>query len=327
MYNCFTTYEENYKGAQLKDVKVPTRNIQSPPPYKLLDFRVHSLFGISAGLLLNSKWIEAYSQWGFDILTYKTVRTQYHKSYPPPNCIPVNTNGSIVPIDYSETMLSSFGIPSQVPKEWQRDVQKAKQCLSEGQVLTVSVVGSSIDDFVKCAQMAKDAGADIVELNFSCPNINITQGNLYTNYRLSAKVSKAVKKVVQMPVFVKIGHYKEEKGLRRFLHTNAPYIDGVVSMNSLKINGLSLFRDGRDSGGMSGKGIKGISLSQARLMVVLKKEKKYDFCIVGVGGALCPEDIVEYMDAGVDAVQSCTGAMLYPQLAYSFHTYKKNAKK
>jgi len=65
------------------------------------------------------------------------------------------------------TMVNSYGMPSSAPVDWEEDVAKAKRALRPGQMLIVSVVGTSAeggtqkalaDDFASCAEMAFEAG-------------------------------------------------------------------------------------------------------------------------------------------------------------------------
>src|SRR5258706_12511947 len=53
-----------------------------PTPLKeFLGLKVRSRLGIAAGILLNSKWVAAYAGLGFDVLTYKTVRSSHRPCY------------------------------------------------------------------------------------------------------------------------------------------------------------------------------------------------------------------------------------------------------
>src|SRR5919198_819403 len=61
------------------------RRVPSGPGGKLLDHHLNSPIGVAAGPLLNSKWIEAYSRVGFDVLTYKTVRSMAMPAHGLPN--------------------------------------------------------------------------------------------------------------------------------------------------------------------------------------------------------------------------------------------------
>lgn len=50
------------------------------------------------------------------------------------------------------------------------------------------------EDFVKAAVLAKKAGADIIEANYSCPNvIGDRVGELFHNPESAAHVSKFIK--------------------------------------------------------------------------------------------------------------------------------------
>src|SRR4249920_572800 len=78
-YDINKSYEWNYRyGPLFKGPYPPERKIQKQ--FKLLDFELNSPLGIAAGPLLNSKWIRVYSKLGFDILSYKTVRTRKRPS-------------------------------------------------------------------------------------------------------------------------------------------------------------------------------------------------------------------------------------------------------
>lgn len=53
----------------------------------------------------------------------------------------------------------------------------------------------------------------------------------------------------------------------------------------------------------------------------IRKVKKYTFEIVGVGGVMTPNDYLEYRKAGADLVQSATGSMWNPYLAYEISKF------
>src|SRR5665213_3188471 len=66
----------------------------TPPPigdpqYSFLGHKVYEPFGIPAGPLLNSRFVNAALDMGFDIPVYKTVRTRKYASHPSPNVLTV----------------------------------------------------------------------------------------------------------------------------------------------------------------------------------------------------------------------------------------------
>lgn len=97
-------------------------------------------FGIPAGPLLNSRFTTAAFRMGFDLATYKTVRSRAWGCNPFPNVLavhPKSADGSLTPgsaeldegvladTDYEQpiSISNSFGVPSQSPDVWQPDMR------------------------------------------------------------------------------------------------------------------------------------------------------------------------------------------------------------
>lgn len=221
--------------------------------------------GLSASVLAaNAKWIEFYARRGFDVLTYKTVRSTFHEAHPWPNWVflcnsqPVVNTDSLTFTGYpnywpddvtTASMANSFGIASFAPDWWMEDVRRARNVVREGhQVLIVSIVASRsqtkrdlIDDFVRTALLAKKAGADIIEANFSCPNTpdDRVVGELYKSIETAAAVSRSLKSALgKTPLFVKIG-YLPEAELALFVEHNKEHIDGIVAINTISASILN----------------------------------------------------------------------------------------
>jgi dihydroorotate dehydrogenase (NAD+) catalytic subunit len=94
---------------------------------------------------------------------------------------------------------NSFGMPSRDREFLKEDIPRANSLLREGQVMIVSVVGTPssstcgssptttpqdsytefVRDFVDTALFAKNCGAQIIEANFSCPNVATGEGSIF----------------------------------------------------------------------------------------------------------------------------------------------------
>jgi dihydroorotate dehydrogenase len=228
------------------------------------------------------------------------------------------------------SITNSFGMPSRAPEIWQEDIQRAKKGLGAGQVLIASAVGTPGEkdlaaDYAKGAAMAAEAGSDIVEINLSCPNVVTGEGSVYTDPKFSSEISKAVKKVIgTKPLIIKIGYISDPDRLAKVVAANAPYVDAISGINTLSFevvneaNGPALPGKGRLRSGVCGAAIRECAMAQAARVVDLKRKEKYDFATIGVGGVMTTEHIRAYMDLGVDAVMSATGAMWDPLLAYKY---------
>lgn len=342
-YDIHRSYEANYQEGPFIQEKAPARKIVKKE--RFLGFEVNSRLGVPAGPLLNSRWIQAYAELGFDLPVYKTVRTQATPSHPDPNCMFLKLSGQIQESDFGKRLVAtmnpprhveeisitnSFGMPSRDPQIWQADVQKAKAGLGEGQVLIVSAVGTPgkqdlAADYARAAALAAEAGADVVEINLSCPNVVTGEGSVYTDPEFSSQISTRVKQAIgAVPLIIKIGYIADRSRLQKVVAANAPFVDAISGINTLSFEVVNeageaaLPGKGRLRSGVCGSAIRECALSQAARIVDLKRKERYDFAVIGVGGVMTVEHIQAFFKAGVDSVMSATGAMWDPLLAYKY---------
>ncbi len=338
-YNIQETYEWNYaRGPQFASAPPPRTD---GPLKEFLGLPVRSKIGIAAGLLLNSKWVEGYAQRDFDILTYKTVRSAPRPCYPPPNWVFVedNSGGADEPVYVTETIpanpaeISSavcFGMPSMAPEIWREDVRRTKSLIQPGQILIVSVVATPSDqptaaaigeDFARCARWAVEAGADVIEANFSCPNVCSAEGTIYLDVALSKQIAAAVRQAIgSRPLLLKIGHFQDAAKFRSFLRAMHGLANGVTL-----VNGMSrpvLRRDGRPAfgprfvkAGVLGRAIHEPSVESVRQAARIVNDERLDLTIAAVGGVSTVESAKEFFDAGGDAVLLGSSPMYLPEIA------------
>lgn len=318
----------------LSEVSVPAM----PGIWNCLGRRVNSCLGIPAGPLLNADWLLHYSRLGFDILTYKTVRTHARDCYPLPNLIPVETDALK---DSHQTVRSagmmqddwavSFGMPSVSPAEWKTDVRKAKEGLAEGQLLIVSVVGEAqsssdetqerllnelADDYATCAAWAVESGADVIEANFSCPNVCSADGQLYQQPGQATVVAERIRRAIgDVPLVLKIGYYNDTDAVAEFLDAVSPYADGLCMTNSIAAKVLEKPQTPLFEGqprGICGRAIHPASVRQVEIFCELIKQKGFTIEVSAVGGVFDAEDVQRYLNVGASTVGMATSAMRDP---------------
>ena len=345
IYDIRKSYDENYQFGPFFSGIAP-KQISPIQRTSFLGKIVSSRLGIPAGPLLNSKWIGFYAQMGFDILTYKTVRSHYHPSYPNPNCLYVPyhksfdlddlTHPLIGTLAYNPSSLSdititnSFGMPSQAPEVWMEDVGKALNLLSDGQVIVVSVVGTQKDDsdlasdFVRTAKLAQEAGADFIEVNFSCPNVKGKEGQLYQNPDASGAILKRLRIELGSGVslIMKVGFIENPAQIASLVEQTSPFLDAISAINTVTGQIINpegrpaLPGQGRERAGLCGGGVKPLSLRTIQSLKKAIKNQGKPLALIGVGGFNTVEDYPDFRDAGADFVMSATGAMWDPFLAY-----------
>jgi dihydroorotate dehydrogenase len=328
-YDIHRTYRWNYDHApDPVSVDVPPVN----GDYTFCGRRVSSPLGIPAGPLLNGRWVLYYAALGFDVLTYKTVRSAARECYALPNLQPVTTENLAggepevsTTADMNGSWAVSFGMPSMTPDEWRADVEWTRKTLAPEKILVVSVVGSvqpdwTIDDlandYAKCAGWAVDSGADCIETNFSCPNVSTCDGQLFQQPEQAAMIAQRVRdEIGAIPYFAKIGHMTDPDAASQLLDSLAPYVDALAMTNSVatKIrqpNGALLF-DGQPRG-ICGEATRSASVAQTRLFANLIADKQMPMGLIGVGGASTADHVREYLDAGAEGVHLATSVMVDP---------------
>lgn len=184
-------------------------------------------------------------------------------------------------------------------------------------VVIVSIMGdSSEESWSQLARAVASAGADAVELNFSCPHGMPEMGvgaAVGQNPEIIQRITSWVKGSVTLPVIVKLT--PNVTSIEQAAEAGAQGgADGFAAINTVEclsgidletfeplpsVNGMSTY------GGLSGKAVKPIGLR-----AVAQIARSQNLPIMGVGGISNWRDALEYMAVGASSVQVCTEVML-----------------
>jgi len=330
-YDPRQTYDWNYTHAP---APVPHDEPPVPGSWDFCGLPVQSPLGIAAGPLLNGKWILYYAALGFDVLTYKTVRSRHRDCYALPNLQPVETGrlrGGDAPLGTAEEMRGSwavsFGMPSKSPDVWRADIEATRRALPKHKLLSVSVVATPephwtvddlAEDFARCARWAVESGADAVEANFSCPNVASADAQLYQQPATAGHVAARLRAAVgAKPLLIKIGHVTEEAEAAALAEAVSAHADALVMVNCISAPVVDaqkrpLFEGQRR--GIAGDAISESALDQVRLFAHVIRQRDLKLRLVGVGGIATAAHVRAHLDAGASGVQLATAAMLDPQV-------------
>jgi dihydroorotate dehydrogenase (NAD+) catalytic subunit len=329
-YNPTQSYQSNYDHAPVMPpvVEVPA----SPGRWTFCGRPIPSPLGIPAGPLLNGRWILHYAALGFDVLTYKTVRSRARECYPEPNLQPVTIDrldGPATDLATQPAMTGnwavSFGMPSQPPAVWRADIEWTRSQLPSEKLLCVSVVATPESqwtlsdlaaDFAQCARWAVEAGADAVEANLSCPNVSTRDGQLYQHPEAARVIAQSLRDAVgAVPLILKIGHVAAESDIETIVTTIGPIVDAFSMTNCIAAtvrqpDGTALF--GGQPRGIAGDAIRAASVAQVRRFADVLRRHGLPTKLIGVGGIFIAAHVAEYLAAGAESVQLATAAMLDP---------------
>lgn len=186
-------------------------------------------------------------------------------------------------------------------------------------VIIASIMGQNEEEWTYLAGKMEEAGADIIECNFSCPHMS-TEGlgsDVGSNPELVRRYTEAVRKGSKLPVLAKMTPNITHMEVPALAAVNAG-ADGIAAINTVKsvmnIN-LDTFISGPDVmgtstvGGYSGNAVKPIAL---RFIHDLKKHRDLKTVPVsGMGGIETWKDAAEFLSLGCETVQVTTAVMLY----------------
>jgi dihydroorotate dehydrogenase len=331
IYDIEKSYAENAAEGPFFNGTFPKR-IQPEKGHDFLGHSVSSLIGIPSGPLLNSKWIALAGKLGFDILTYKTIRSEAHPGHRLPNVKFIDQNGNQLdaPNTFDQlTITNSFGMPSKSPDFLLQDIESAKRSLSKGQVMIVSIVGtpnrgiSFADDFVRAALLAREAGAPLIEANFSCPNVDKADGILYQSPETVHEYTRLIATAIHpIPLILKVGVFESRHQMKSVLLAAARGgAKAICGINSVSMEIHPPLDAGRKTSGICGGAIRPIAIAFIRDAAMTIEENKLGLVLMGCGGIMRPSHCNEFFEAGARVAMSATGMMWDPYLAMRYHAH------
>lgn len=337
IYDIRKTYLENATQGPFFTGEIPKFDPLANP-IDFLGYKLNSPLGVPAGPLLNSKWISLAAELGFDLPTYKTIRSFPYPGHSLPNIVFIEkiSKEKARQIDCSVdaatvSITNSFGMPSMSPEFLMQDIEKANASLKNGQVMIVSIVGSQnrgisfLDDFIRSAQLARAAGAKIIEANFSCPNVDKEEGSLYTSsetvYEYVKKIATAIRPI---PLLIKVGTFSTREQMRNvFIAAAKAGCSGICGINSVSMEvvdakGNPALGPSRGTSGVCGSAIRDDAIRFMKEATTIKRAEKLDLALLGCGGIMSPEHFTSMLDAGAQIAMSATGMMWDPLLAIRY---------
>ncbi|WP_430743138.1 dihydroorotate dehydrogenase [Bacillus atrophaeus] len=177
--------------------------------------------------------------------------------------------------------------------------------------IIANVAGSQVEDYVEVAeQISKAPNVNALELNISCPNVKTGGIAFGTNPAMAAELTKAVKKVSQVPVYVKLSPNVANIAEIAVAIEEAG-ADGLTMINTLIGMRLDL-KTGQPilankTGGLSGPAVKPVAIR-----MVYDVSQAVNIPIIGMGGVQTAEDAFEFLLAGASAVAVGTANFVNP---------------
>lgn len=201
----------------------------------------------------------------------------------------------------TEGLINSVGLQNPgVDKVISEELEKLKKVFNKKSIANVG--GFSIEEYVYTAKKLDEQDCiGLLEINVSCPNVHNGGMSFGTDPKNVYEVTKAVKKVTDKPVFVKLTpNVTDITETAKAAESGGA--DGVALINTLLGMRINLKNKKPVIANIKG-GFSGRAVFPVALRMVYDVYNVVKIPIIGIGGVATAENVIEMMLAGATAVE------------------------
>jgi len=180
-------------------------------------------------------------------------------------------------------------------------------------IIIANIAGSTISDYIKMAEKVSLSGTDMIELNISCPNVK--EGGLAFGAKPESiqNITNQVKNHIigDIPLIVKLSPNVTSIAdcAKAAENGGADCISLINTIGGMAVD-IKSRRPvlGNIIGGLSGPCVKPVALK-----MVYESSKVVTIPVIGMGGIMTAEDVVEFLLCGASAVMVGTANLSNPK--------------
>ncbi len=198
-------------------------------------------------------------------------------------------------------MINAVGLQNPgVEKVIAEELPKLKKVFHKKVMANVS--GFSVEDYAyTCERLDAEEQVGWLEVNISCPNVHGGGMSFGTEPKAAAEVTRAVKKVTDKPVIMKLSpNVTDITAIARACEDAGA--DGLSLINTLQGMRIDL-RTRRPVIANTMGGVSGPAIFPVALRMVWQVCRAVKIPVIGMGGISSAEDVLEMMMAGATAVE------------------------
>ena len=168
--------------------------------------------------------------------------------------------------------------------------------------IIANISGFSIEEYEYCVKRLKGINnVGIIEVNISCPNVHDGGMSFGTSADMAAKVTKAVVKAADKPVYIKLSpNVTDIASIAKACEDAGA--SGICAINTLLGMRIDIKKRKPVLANITG-GLSGPAIFPIALRMVYQIYEAINIPIIGIGGISSAKDVLEMMMAGATAVQ------------------------
>ena len=180
--------------------------------------------------------------------------------------------------------------------------------------IIANISGFSIEEYTAQAERLCEArGADLIEVNVSCPNVRHGGMAFGADPRMLEQITRAVVERSTVPVIVKLSpNVTDVAAMARVVEQSGAAAVSLVNTFLAMVSDVETRRPvlGNTTGGLSGPAIRPIAVRMVRDVF-----GAVSIPIIGMGGIMTARDALEFIIAGASAVAVGTANFVNPSAA------------
>ena len=229
---------------------------------------------------------------GAGALITKSISLKPRPGYPGPTTIEIAPG----------TWINAMGLPNPGLDEFLEEFPLTKLNVP----VIPNLVADSAEEFAQLAAAVAEAGAQIAEINLSCPHPKAAYGGSLTAQDPQAAAAVVVATAEHLPVIAKLTPNVADIGTVAVAcaQAGAAAVSAINTLAALDVD-PELERPllGNGFGGLSGVAIRPIGLRKVLEIVQALNHAGFDTPVIGMGGISNAEDVVRYLLCGAHSVQ------------------------
>jgi len=278
-----------------------------------IEFRNPIIIGAGTPTLDARNMIKCIKAGASAVVTKTVTYSKIHQLQPRPRFHIIHPN-AILTNEYFSLYSVELMAPYP-PDRWVKELKIVKEVAKEEKAIIIaSIAGETEEEWKKLAHMAENAGADMIELNISCPHVEPSEkalmGKVAGSDPSAAKgLVKLVKECVSIPIIAKL----TPQGANPLAVAKAVVsagADAVVA--TARFQGVIIDIEEAKPilwGGTGGYGGPWMVPISCNWVLKIAKEK-IGVPIIGSGGITTYEDVIQFFMVGAQAVQICTAVIV-----------------
>ena len=260
---------------------------------KLAELDLENPVMLASGILDSTPGIlNRMARTGAGALITKSISLKPRPGYPGPTTVEIAPG----------TWINAMGLPNPGLDEFLEAFPLTKLNVP----VIPNLVADSAEEFAQLAAAVAEAGAQIAEINLSCPHPKAAYGGSLTAQDPQAAAAVVVATAEHLPIIAKLTPNVADIGTVAVAcaQAGAAAVSAINTLAALDVD-PELERPllGNGFGGLSGVAIRPIGLRKVLEIVQALNHAGIDTPVIGMGGISNAEDVVRYLLCGAHSVQ------------------------